>query len=144
MPPVFTWNWCHVNMGTPDFGDPRSPQNYVDSGTPFPNLHRYGDLFIDLGTPVCPYNCIELGPCPQNSHWYGDPHYHPISMVDMGTPANIMLCYCYMAMPYCINNMKVSIPYSRKYWRSLNLAVWSRAAEIKILADLNLAVVPYI
>ena len=36
------------------------------------------------------------------------------------------------------------IPYSRKYWRSLNLAVWSRAAEIKILAGLNLAVVPYI
>ena len=25
----------------------------------------------------------------------------------------------------------VDIPYSRKYWRSLNLAVWSRAAEIK-------------
>ena len=35
----------------------------------------------------------------------------------------------------------VDIPYSRKYWRSLNLAVWSRAAEIKILADFNLAVV---
>ena len=32
------------------------------------------------------------------------------------------------------------IPYSRKYLRSLNLAVWSRAAEIKTLADLNLAV----
>ena len=32
------------------------------------------------------------------------------------------------------------IPHSRKYWRSLNLAVWSRAAEIKILADLNSAV----
>ena len=32
------------------------------------------------------------------------------------------------------------IPYSRKDWRSLNLAVWSQAAEIKILADLNLAV----
>ena len=35
----------------------------------------------------------------------------------------------------------VDIPYSRKYWRSLNLVVWSRAAEIKILADFNLAVV---
>ena len=35
------------------------------------------------------------------------------------------------------------LPYSRKYWLSLNLAVWFRAAEIKILADLNLAVVPY-
>ena len=34
----------------------------------------------------------------------------------------------------------VDIPYSRNYWRSLNLAVWSRAAEIKILADFNLAV----
>ena len=33
-----------------------------------------------------------------------------------------------------------SIPYSQKYWRSLNLAVWSQAAKIKILADLNLAV----
>ena len=33
------------------------------------------------------------------------------------------------------------LPYSRKYWRSLNLAVWSQAAKIKILADLNLAVV---
>ena len=32
------------------------------------------------------------------------------------------------------------IPYSRKYWRSLILAVWSQAAEIKILADLNLVV----
>ena len=32
------------------------------------------------------------------------------------------------------------IPYSRKYWRSLNLAVWSQAAKIKILAELNLAV----
>ena len=31
--------------------------------------------------------------------------------------------------------------YSRKYWRSLNLAVWSQVAKIKILADLNLAVV---
>ena len=41
-------------------------------------------------------------------------------------------------------NILNHIPYSRKYWRSLNLAVWSRAAEIKILADLNLAVVPYI
>ena len=33
-----------------------------------------------------------------------------------------------------------NILYSQKYWRSLNLAVWSQAAEIKILADLNLAV----
>ena len=32
------------------------------------------------------------------------------------------------------------ILYGRKYWRSLNLAVCSRAEEIKILADLNLAV----
>ena len=33
------------------------------------------------------------------------------------------------------------LPYSRKYWRSLNLAVWPQVAEIKILADLNLVVV---
>ena len=36
------------------------------------------------------------------------------------------------------------LPYSQKYWRSLNLAVWSRVTEIKILGDLNLAVVSYI
>ena len=36
--------------------------------------------------------------------------------------------------------IKSDLLYSRKYWRSLNLAVWSRAAEIKILANLNLAV----
>ena len=44
-------------MGTP------GPQNNIDSGTPSPNLHRYGDPhphiygrygdpFIDLGTPA--------------------------------------------------------------------------------------------
>ena len=32
------------------------------------------------------------------------------------------------------------LPYSWKYWQSLNLVVWSQAAEIKILVDLNLAV----
>ena len=48
-----------------------------------------------------------------------------------------------MELVSCGDSVHV-IPYSRKYWRSLNLAVWSRAAEIKILADLNLAVVPYI
>ena len=30
-------------------------------------------------------------------------------------------------------------PYSRKYWRELNLAVWPKIAIGKILADLNLA-----
>ena len=36
--------------------------------------------------------------------------------------------------------LKCTTAYRRKYWRSLNLAVWSQAVEIKILADLNLAV----
>ena len=34
------------------------------------------------------------------------------------------------------------IPYNRKYWRSFNLAVWSWEAQIIILADSNLAVLP--
>ena len=34
----------------------------------------------------------------------------------------------------------MKLAYSWKYWRSLNLVVWSQVAEIKILADLNLAV----
>ena len=33
-----------------------------------------------------------------------------------------------------------SVPYSRKYWRELNLAVGSQIAILNILADLNLAV----
>ena len=32
------------------------------------------------------------------------------------------------------------LPYSRKYWRELNLAVGLQIAIAKILADLNLAV----
>ena len=32
------------------------------------------------------------------------------------------------------------IPYSRKYWRELNLAVWSQTDITKILADFNLVV----
>ena len=40
--------------------------------------------------------------------------------------------------PLCMDDFY--LPYSRKYWRSLNLAVWSQAAKIKILADLNLTV----
>ena len=32
------------------------------------------------------------------------------------------------------------IPYSRKYWRELNLAVEPKIAIARILADLNLAV----
>ena len=33
-----------------------------------------------------------------------------------------------------------SIPYSRKYWRKLNLVVEPKIAIARILADLNLAV----
>ena len=60
------------------------PQNYIDSGTPSPNLHRYGDphphiygrygdLFVGLGTPTY-VNGTELRtPVPKNN---GDPHPH--------------------------------------------------------------------
>ena len=34
----------------------------------------------------------------------------------------------------------VNIPYSRKYWQELNLAVEPKIAIARILADLNLAV----
>ena len=34
----------------------------------------------------------------------------------------------------------VSLPYSRKYWRELNLAVEPKIAIARILANLNLAV----
>ena len=50
--------------------------------------------------------------------------------------------YCTFNNPHFHLRCFFLIPYSRKYWRSLNLVVWSRAAEKKILADLNLAVVP--
>ena len=35
---------------------------------------------------------------------------------------------------------KLQLPYSRKYWRALNLAVEPKIAIARILADLNLAV----
>ena len=34
----------------------------------------------------------------------------------------------------------IGLPYSRKYWRALNLAVEPKIAVARILADLNLAV----
>ena len=37
-------------------------------------------------------------------------------------------------------NVQKDIPYSRKYWRELNLAVEPKIAIVRILADLNLAV----
>ena len=37
-------------------------------------------------------------------------------------------------------NTNVLLPYSRKYWRALNLAVEPKIAIERILADLNLAV----
>ena len=37
-----------------------------------------------------------------------------------------------------------SIPYSRKYWWELNLVVAPKIAITRILADLNLAVWPYV
>ena len=38
-----------------------------------------------------------------------------------------------------MNGNAVSIPYSRKIWRALNLADWPQPASTQILADLNLA-----
>ena len=55
-------------------------------------------------------------------------------------PPNGKAALCILGYFSCRSDISIRIPYSRKYWRSLNLAVWSQAAEIKILADLNLAV----
>ena len=51
-----------------------------------------------------------------------------------------IILHQYFAMGIMLYSLK--LPYGRKYWQSLNLAVWSQAAEIKILAVLNLAVIP--
>ena len=40
----------------------------------------------------------------------------------------------------CLITTNYSIPYSRKYWRSLNLAVLPQTTFLTLLADLNLAV----
>ena len=37
-------------------------------------------------------------------------------------------------------NYLCEVPYSRKYWRELNLVVGSQMAIAKVLADFNLAV----
>ena len=39
-----------------------------------------------------------------------------------------------------VDYSQIDLPYSRKYWRALNLAVEPQIAIIRILADLNLAV----
>jgi hypothetical protein len=36
-------------------------------------------------------------------------------------------------------HQKCDLPYSRKYWRELNLAVEPKIAIVRILSDLNLA-----
>ena len=82
----------------------QGPQNYIDSETPSPNLHRCGDPFVGLGTSI--YICVEWGPRPQ---FYTDMETPiPISMVDMETPDYIkpLCCAIAMAMPNCINNVK--------------------------------------
>ena len=47
--------------------------------------------------------------------------------------------YTQLANEFIIHN--IIIPYSRKYWRELNLAVEPKIAIARILADFNLAVV---
>ena len=49
-----------------------------------------------------------------------------------------MVCV-YMCVHYDVC-VECGIPYSRKYWRELNLAVGSQMAIAKALADFNLAV----
>ena len=39
-----------------------------------------------------------------------------------------------------MSKLPLLIPYSRKYWRELKLAVEPKIAIIRILADLNLAI----
>ena len=54
----------------------------------------------------------------------------------------LLLCLLtlYCLLPQCIGGHSLIIPYSRKYWRELNLAVGRQIAIAKILADLNLAI----
>ena len=58
----------------------------------------------------------------------------PIIMVTMPT---------YLTMSRMSTNnseLDIQLPYSRKYWQKLNLAVGPQIAIAKILADLNLVV----
>ena len=46
-----------------------------------------------------------------------------------------------ISLPKLVNvNLILYIPYSRKYWRSLNLAVWAPDDVFHTIQDLNLAV----
>ena len=47
---------------------------------------------------------------------------------------------CTVRDTVCINHPILYIPYSRKYWWELNLAVGSQMAIAKVLANFNLAV----
>ena len=54
------------------------------------------------------------------------------------------LIFCFLGWPLLrigsVGRLGNEIPYSRKYWRALNLAVEPKIAIARILADLNLAV----
>ena len=49
--------------------------------------------------------------------------------------------YMYIYNVHVLADMHMyNVPYSRKYWRELNLAIGPQITIVKILADLNLAV----
>ena len=88
---------CHVNMWTPDFGDPWSPKLYTFRDLS-PNVHRNGDPFIDLGTPaymngvpITIYNGVTPSP---KLHRYGDPYlYKNFCVVFLHYKANCSSLY---------------------------------------------------
>ena len=55
-----------------------------------------------------------------------------IMALSLGPPIYIIICWD--------RPIVAIIPYSRKYWQALNLAVEPQIATRRILADLNLAV----
>ena len=59
-------------------------------------------------------------------------------LIDLGADVNKQV-HVLVILSAC-NLLPYNLPYSRKYRWSLTLAVWSRAVEMKILADINLAV----
>ena len=54
----------------------------------------------------------------------------------------MLVCVTISTMEFCSldTHLSLTIPYSRKYWRELNLAVEPKIAIARIWADLNSAV----
>ena len=66
--------------------------------------------------------------------WLSDVAFLNFSMIYVITPHSAIY---YNVIILCV---RILIPYSRKYWQALNLAVEPKIAIPRILADLNLAV----